>query len=149
MLETRPSFSPAIRSCSRFNQLKLPISNAAPLMNAAPANTGGVQVVGPAVDITLGSGKTDFLKPIVLSFDLSGAALATIQSVNPGLVKAHFHLGLCLGGTGDADGAMRSYREAIRLDPTHAPSHTNLGFELLRLGDVPLIGAPVGLVTRT
>ncbi len=60
-----------------------------------PADAGDVDVVGPAVDIVLGSGKTVFLKPITLTFALSGAALAEINSKtsNFGLVKVAFFNG--------------------------------------------------------
>ncbi len=58
-----------------------------------PAATAGTTLVGPAVDVTLGSGKTEFKKPITLSFTLSGSALATVQAVRAALVKVSFFNG--------------------------------------------------------
>lgn len=60
-----------------------------------PADSSGVDLVGPAVDITLGSGKTEFKKAITLTFTLSGAALAEINSKtsNFALVKVAFFNG--------------------------------------------------------
>jgi Flp pilus assembly protein TadD len=37
---------------------------------------------------------------------------------------------------GDPDGAIASLKEAIRLDPTHAPAHSNLGTALEAKGDL-------------
>ena len=60
-----------------------------------PADSAGVDLVGPAVDITLGSGKTEFKKAITLTFTLTGAALAEINSKtsNFALVKVAFFNG--------------------------------------------------------
>lgn len=58
-----------------------------------PPAASGATVVGPAVDIVLGSGKTEFKKAITLVFTLSGAALAQVQNVDPNLVKVAFFNG--------------------------------------------------------
>jgi hypothetical protein len=58
-----------------------------------PSATGGVILIGNAVDITLASGKTEFLKPITLTFTLTGAALNTIQGKKEALIKLAFHNG--------------------------------------------------------
>ena len=63
--------------------------------NNPPADSGGADIIGPAVDITLGSGNTQFKKAITLTFTLSGAALAEINSKtsNLALVKVAFFNG--------------------------------------------------------
>jgi hypothetical protein len=58
-----------------------------------PSATAGIILVGNAVDITLGSGKTEFLKPITLTFSLSGAALSSIQGKKEAVIKLAFYNG--------------------------------------------------------
>ena len=43
-------------------------------------------------------------------------------------------LGAALADSGRWDEAIQTYRDAIRLDPTHANTHANLGMTLLRRG---------------
>ncbi len=44
----------------------------------------------------------------------------------PDLPVAHYNLGLALRAAGETDGALASYREAIRLDPRDAQAHNNI-----------------------
>src|SRR5262249_25280387 len=48
--------------------------------------------------------------------------------------QAYFNLGWALGGSGDLDGAIAAYREALRRDPDYAEAHCNLGSALCRQG---------------
>jgi tetratricopeptide (TPR) repeat protein len=52
------------------------------------------------------------------------------------VAPAHNNLGLALRGKGDAEGAIASYREAIRLDPRLVSTHVNLGHALSGKGDI-------------
>jgi hypothetical protein len=49
---------------------------------------------------------------------------------------AHYNLGNALRENGDADGAIRHYREAIAIKPDYAEAHGNLGAILKTRGDL-------------
>src|SRR5262249_30976274 len=55
-------------------------------------------------------------------------------AVAPANSGAHLNLGLALRDTGNLDGAMAEFREAIRLDPKYAMPHNNLAIVLRARG---------------
>jgi tetratricopeptide (TPR) repeat protein len=57
-------------------------------------------------------------------------------AIEPRLASAHYGLGRALERGGDAAGAEREYRLALRSDPNHAPAHNNLGNLLLDSGRI-------------
>jgi len=50
--------------------------------------------------------------------------------------RKHFNRGCDFGDKGDKDGAIREYKEAIRIDPNYALAHYNLGISLKNKGDI-------------
>ncbi|MBI3012368.1 MAG: T9SS type A sorting domain-containing protein [Elusimicrobia bacterium] len=59
-----------------------------------PADTSGVENVGGAVEITLGSAKTEFKKTVTFALTVNAAALTTkLAGRSTSLVKAAFHNG--------------------------------------------------------
>ena len=54
--------------------------------------------------------------------------------IQPADASAHVTLGIVLAIQGRNDGAVREFREAVRLDPGYAQAHDNLGIVLARLG---------------
>jgi tetratricopeptide (TPR) repeat protein len=60
--------------------------------------------------------------------------IARALALEPRLPSAHYEMGRALAAAGDAPGAEREYRLALRGDPGHAPAHNNLGNLLLAAG---------------
>ncbi|MBX9584412.1 MAG: tetratricopeptide repeat protein, partial [Gemmataceae bacterium] len=58
-------------------------------------------------------------------------------AAHPANLSAWYQLGLALRDRGDPAGAVRCYRKALALDPSHSLSHTGLGLALEDLDDVP------------
>jgi tetratricopeptide (TPR) repeat protein len=50
--------------------------------------------------------------------------------------EAHYNLGVALYDKDDLDGAIREYREALRIQPDYADAHVNLGVALYDKGDL-------------
>jgi tetratricopeptide (TPR) repeat protein len=67
---------------------------------------------------------------IVLSFTTN--VFSQVQSA----AEPHYNLGLALYDKGDLDGAIREYREALRIQPDYAEAHNNLGNALEKKGDL-------------
>jgi tetratricopeptide (TPR) repeat protein len=54
----------------------------------------------------------------------------------PQKARSHYNLGIALSERGQADEAIKHYKEALRINPGYASVHTNLGIELYRQGKV-------------
>lgn len=76
---------------------------------------------------------------LVESGELEEAAGLCRQGIAaaPGLALAWSQLGLVERRRGAIAAAIEAYREALRLDPDHLPSHQNLAVALLMAGDIP------------
>jgi Flp pilus assembly protein TadD len=55
--------------------------------------------------------------------------------LNPNNDRVHNYLGLVFASKGDLQGAIREYREALRLNPDNALAHSCLGNALEYKGD--------------
>jgi tetratricopeptide (TPR) repeat protein len=71
--------------------------------------------------------------------DLDAAAGLCSEATRlaPSLAQAWSQLGLVERRRGAIAAAIAAYREALRLDPLHTPSHQNLAVALLLAGDIP------------
>ncbi|MFM7269193.1 MAG: tetratricopeptide repeat protein, partial [Cyanobium sp.] len=75
---------------------------------------------------------------LVEAGELQEAAHLCRQAIGaaPGLPLAWSQLGLVERRRGAIAAAIEAYREALRLDPDHLPSHQNLAVALLMAGDI-------------
>lgn len=90
--------------------------------------------------------RTSLLSKSAIAFALASGALASAQAPTTkplpdspaahASAQSHYNLGVSLSNKGDIDGAMREYREALRLQPDYFDALENLGLLLVKKGDL-------------
>jgi tetratricopeptide (TPR) repeat protein len=83
---------------------------------------------------------------ILLCFIFQPGAFAQ-QTANEKAAEDHFKRGNEFQSSGNRDGAIAEYREAIRHAPNYADAHNNLGFALAAKGDLDGAIAPSSVFT--
>ena len=83
--------------------------------NRSIADRPGIQSLAIAAELRLMQGNSVLAKPLF-------QALTTLRRVS----GDHYLHGLCCANTGDADGAIRSFRQALRIDPELVAAHQQL-----------------------